>query len=77
MTPAEIALLISALQFALTEGKDLYDASQLKALADLEVKLQGQIATTQQDRATANADIDARDKQLEADLAVAKKGGTP
>ena len=35
MTPAEIVLLVSLLQAALTEGKDLYDAAQLKAMADL------------------------------------------
>lgn len=69
MTPEEIALVISLVQMALTEGKSLYDAYQLKQLADLEAKLQSQIAGVQQDRATANADIDARDKALEADLA--------
>jgi len=72
MTPDEIALVISLVQWALTTGKDAYDAYQLKALADLEAKLQGQIATAQQDRETANADIDARDKALEADLAAKK-----
>jgi hypothetical protein len=72
LTPAEITLLITLIQTALTEGTDIYDASQLKAMADLEAKLQAQLSTTAQDRATANADIDARDKQLEADLAAAK-----
>jgi hypothetical protein len=73
MTPAEIGLLISAVQFALTEGQQIYDAAQLKALADVEAKLQAQLTATEQDRATTNADIDARDKQLEADLAAAEK----
>ena len=68
MTPDEIALVISLVQMALTEGKSLYDAYQLKSLADIEAKLQSQIAMVQQDRAAANADIDARDKALEADL---------
>jgi hypothetical protein len=72
VTPAEIGLLITAVQCALTEGKDLYDAAQLKALADLEVKLQGMLTTVQADRATANADIDARDKALEQKLDAAK-----
>jgi hypothetical protein len=69
LTPAEITLLINLIQTAITEGKDIYDASQLKAAADLEVKLQAQLTATAQDRAEVNASIDARDKALEADLA--------
>lgn len=69
LTPGEISLIISALQWAITEGKALYDAEQLKQMTDLLAQLQAQLATVQKDRATANADIDARDKQLEQDLA--------
>lgn len=68
LTPEEIALIISLLQAAVTEGKSLYDAYQLKAMADLQSKLSAQLATSAQDRQTANADIDARDRALEADL---------
>lgn len=75
MTPAEVSLLISALGWAVQTGKDVYDAAQLKEMADLQLKLQSQLSTTEQDRVTANANIDARDKQLEADLAAANKAG--
>lgn len=68
MTPAEIALAIAALQWAITQGQALFTAEQLKDMADLQVKLTAQLAATSQDRATANADIDARDKALEQDL---------
>jgi len=69
MTPAEITLLITLLETAIQKGEEMYTASQLKDMAALLVKLQAQLAETQQDRVTANADIDARDKQLEQDLA--------
>jgi hypothetical protein len=72
MTPDEIALLVTLLQTALTEGKDLYDASQLKAMADLLVKLQAQLAETQQDRLVANTNVAARDKEIEDELSSAK-----
>jgi len=68
MNAAEISLLITLIQAALTEGKDLYDAYQLKQMADLEVKLQAQLAQTHQDRAEVNANIDARHKALEDEL---------
>jgi hypothetical protein len=68
MTPAEIALVVQILQWAITEGKAVYDAMQLKAIADLQAKLEAQLTTTQQDRSTANTDIDNRDKALEAKL---------
>lgn len=68
LTPGEISLIISALQWAITEGKALYDAEQLQSMADLLARLQAQQAQVEQDRQTANADIDARDKALEADL---------
>lgn len=68
LTPEEIALIISLLQSAVTEGKALYDAYQIKAMADLQAKLADQLNTSAQDRQTANADIDARDKALESDL---------
>lgn len=68
ITPEEIALAISAIQWAITEGKALYDAEKLKNMADLLAKLQAQAPEVAQDRATANADIDARDKALEEDL---------
>lgn len=73
MTPAEIGLLISLVQLALTEGKDLYDAAQLKALADVQVKLQAQLDETGQDRLVTTADIAARDKEIEAELKDAEK----
>jgi len=69
MTPAEIALLISLLQAAITQGQAMYDAEQLKDMAALLVKLQAQLAQMATDEQTANADIDARDKALETDLA--------
>lgn len=69
LTPGEISLIISALQWAITEGKALYDAEQLQSMADLLASLQSQLATIQKDRQTSDADIDARDKQLEQDLA--------
>lgn len=68
LTPGEISLIISALQWAITEGKALYDAEQLQSMADLLARLQAQQAQVEQDRQTANADIDARDKALEAEL---------
>jgi hypothetical protein len=73
MTPAEIALIIALLQAAIDEGQKLYDASQLKDMAALLTKLQAQLAATSQAGATANADIDARDKALEVELAAAPK----
>ena len=72
ITPAEIELLITLVQAAITEGKDLYDASQLKALADIGVKLAAQLQQTAQDRVVAEADIDGRDAQIEAEIALAK-----
>jgi predicted nucleotidyltransferase component of viral defense system len=68
MTPAEIALVIMLLEQAITAGKDLYDAAQLKDMVALQVKLTAQLAQTTTDRGTANADIDARDKALEKEL---------
>lgn len=73
MTPAELALLLSLVQWGLTEGKDLYDASQLKALADLEVKLQAQLAATVQDRLTVETAVAARDAEIDAELKNAGK----
>lgn len=68
MTPAELELLISLVQWGLTEGKDLYDAAQLKAMADLVVKLQAQLAATAQDRVTVEAAVEARDAEIDAEL---------
>lgn len=73
MTPAELELLISLVQWGLTEGKDLYDAAQLKAMADLEVKLQAQLAATAQDRVTVEAAVEARDAEIDAELKNAGK----
>lgn len=72
MTPAEIALLITLLQAAIEKGEELYAASQLKDMAELQAKLQMQLTATAADRATANADIDARDVTLETELDAAK-----
>lgn len=69
LTPAEISLIIAALQWAITEGKSLFDAMQLNDMAALLNSLNSQLATVQKDRQTSDADIDARDKQLEQDLA--------
>ena len=69
LTPGEVSLAINAITWAITEGSALFDALQIKELTDLLAKLQAQLGQVQQDRATANADIDARDKALEADLA--------
>lgn len=69
MTAAEITLIITLLQTAISKGLDAYTASQLQDMADLLVKMQAQLAEVQKDRQTANADIDARDKALEQDLA--------
>ena len=69
LTPGEVALAINAITWAITQGSALFDALQIKELTDLLAKLQAQLAQVQQDRATANADIDARDKALEAELA--------
>lgn len=77
MTPAELSLLISLVQLALTEGTDLYDASKLKELADLEVKLQAQLAATAQDRATTEAAVKARDAEIESEIASASKTEEP
>jgi hypothetical protein len=77
MTPAEIALLITLVQAAITQGEAMYTASQLKDLAELETKLQAQLTATQGDRATANADIDTRDKELEDELAAAPEPAKP
>jgi len=69
LTPGEVSLIISALQWAITEGKALYDAEQLQNMTDLLAALQSQLAQVQKDRQDSDADIDARDKALEADLA--------
>lgn len=69
LTPGEISLIISALQWAITEGKALYDAEQLQNMADLLASLQAQLAQIHKDRQASDADIDARDAQLEKDLA--------
>ena len=73
MTGAELVLLLGLVQQAIVAGKDVYDASQLKALADLAVKLQAQLIQTATDRATANKDITDRDNQLQIDLDAASK----
>ena len=69
LTPGEVALAINAITWAITQGSALFDALQIKELTDLLAKLQAQMSQVQQDRTTANADIDTRDKQLEQDLA--------
>lgn len=69
LSPSEISLIISALQWAITEGKALYDAEQLQSMTDLLARLQAQAPEVQKDRQTSDADIDARDGRLEKDLA--------
>jgi hypothetical protein len=69
ITPAEIALLLPLIQQAIALGESVYEAWQLKDMAALEAKLAAQLETTTADRKQANDDIDARDAQLEKDLA--------
>ena len=68
LTPAEIALILPLIQQAIQLGEKVYEAWQLQDMAALEAKLQAQLQQTTQDRQTANADIDARDKALEDEL---------
>jgi hypothetical protein len=55
----------------------VYEASQLKTLAELQVKLQAQLDTTAADRATVTANVERRDDAIEAELVAAERAGAP
>lgn len=68
MTGAEIALIITLLETAISKGEEMYTAAQLQDMAALLVKMQAQLVEVQKDRTIANDDISARDKALEDEL---------
>lgn len=69
ITPEEITLVMALLEQAIKAGVAIYDAVQLKDMTALQEKLQLRLQQTATDRQKANADIDARHKELEAELA--------
>jgi len=67
--PANEAILISLIEGAVQGGKTLYSDLQLKELNDLLAAVRANISQLGTDVQKMDADIDARDKALEADLA--------
>lgn len=70
--PANDALLLSALEGALQAGETLYTDLQLKSLTELLAAVKANTAQLATDVQTMDADVDARDKALQADLDAAK-----
>lgn len=67
--PANEAILIGLIEGAVQGGKTIYDDLQLKSLNDLLAAVKSNTAQLASDVKTMDADVDARDKALEADLA--------
>lgn len=66
--PANEALLISLVEAAISGGKTIVNDIELKSLNDLLAAVRANTAQLANDVKTMDADIDARDKALEADL---------
>jgi hypothetical protein len=71
--PANEAMLIGLIENGITAGEKVYEAWQLKSLNDLLAAVKADSAALAADVKTMDSDIDARDKQLEADLDATKK----
>lgn len=71
--PGNLAILEGLIENGIAAGEKVYEAWQLKSLEDLQAAVKADTAQLATDIKTMDADVDARDKQLAADLDAANK----
>lgn len=71
--PANQALLVSLIENGITAGEKAYQTWELQSLNDLLAVVKADMTALAADVKQMDSDIDARDKQLEADLDKAGK----